>query len=376
MSTLDWPTSRYFMGATFSLMLDVSESAYTGFLTGNRTKTSNLADRLRAMLTLPPVLESQAGAARESFLMGVRSGGHYIRHGMPHRKMPAGTLRGSPTVASNAAAGARSFSIEGATSLANLLQGSGFEVDGNSDGLADGWTAYGGGSNGTVTYSRVAGLYSTWAQQVQASAWGSTSSDQVGVRQTSAVTVSAGSSYTFAADAADSGLTMRLYIGWYTGAMSFVSASQQSFATSSGGWLRRSLTATCPVGASKALCYVWGESAAGGPVAANFYCDNVQFERGSSGTTYAAYPTLMGGDWLGINGNLHQVAYAGANLNDIGAGTVTLSLPLPKALTAGAAVSWSAPTGVWELDDDGLQLDYSAGIVQAGIAIPLRQVVL
>jgi hypothetical protein len=38
-------------------------------------------------------------------------------------------------------------------------------------------------------------------------------------------------------------------------------------------------------------------------------------------------------------------------------------------------VQWNAPTGLWELDDDGLQLDYSAPVVQGGFAIPLRQVI-
>ena len=45
-------------------------------------------------------------------------------------------------------------------------------------------------------------------------------------------------------------------------------------------------------------------------------------------------------------------------------------------MTAGAVVDVSTPRGVWELDDEGLQLDYSARVVQAGIAIPLRQVVV
>ena len=120
---------------------------------------------------------------------------------------------------------------------------------------------------------------------------------------------------------------------------------------------------------------MWGEAAAGGPIAAAIEIDNLQFEQGNVGTSFAAYPTLSAGDWLGVGGNLLQVAYGGATLSDIGAGVVTLTMPLPAAITSGAAVTWSAPTGLWQIDADRTQLDYSAPVVQGGVAIPLRQVI-
>ncbi|MEY2653780.1 MAG: hypothetical protein RLZZ524_808 [Pseudomonadota bacterium] len=85
--------------------------------------------------------------------------------------------------------------------------------------------------------------------------------------------------------------------------------------------------------------------------------------------------TLIGGDILSVGANtLLMVAYAGATASG-GAASVPLVSPLPVALSDNAPVAWSTPKGIWELDEDGLQLDYSAPVVQAGVAIRLRQVI-
>jgi len=91
-------------------------------------------------------------------------------------------------------------------------------------------------------------------------------------------------------------------------------------------------------------------------------------------TTAGAY--LLPGDWIGVGGNLLQCGYAGATANGSGAMTVPLTLPTQRAITAGAAVAYNAPTGVWQIDDEGVQLDYSAPVILGGIAVPLLQVIL
>lgn len=202
MATIDWPTSRAFRAAAFSLQPFVSASAYTGFLTGVKQRRSNLVDRLRATLTLAPCLAAEA-AEREAFLMSILSTGDWLRLSMPHRPRLRGSMVGGPVVQANTAAGARSIGI---------------------------------------------------------------------------VTV--------------------------------------------------------------------------------------------AGATIAA------GDWLGIGGNLLQCGYGGAVANPSGVATVPLVLPLQRAVVAGAAVAYVAPTGVWQLDGDGLQLDYTAPALQQGLAIPLLQVIV
>lgn len=92
--------------------------------------------------------------------------------------------------------------------------------------------------------------------------------------------------------------------------------------------------------------------------------------------TASAGATLLAGDWFSLAGNLLQCGPGGAVANGAGAMTVPLTLPLQRAATSGAPIDHAAPTGLWELDDTGLQLDYSAPVIQGGVALALLQVVL
>ena len=92
--------------------------------------------------------------------------------------------------------------------------------------------------------------------------------------------------------------------------------------------------------------------------------------------TTTAGATMKSGDWIGVGGNLLQCGYGGATANGSGAMTMPLVLPTQKSITAGAAVVYAAPTGVWQIDEDGVQLDYTAPVIQGGIAVPLLQVIL
>lgn len=92
--------------------------------------------------------------------------------------------------------------------------------------------------------------------------------------------------------------------------------------------------------------------------------------------TTTAGATLLPGDWISVGGNLLQCAYGGATANGSGGMSMPLVLPTQKAITAGAAVTYIEPKGVWQIDDEGVQLDYSAPVIMAGFAVPLLQVIL
>jgi hypothetical protein len=144
--------------------------------------------------------------------------------------------------------------------------------------------------------------------------------------------------------------------------------------TPTASWARYSITGT--FGASPAADIVVIVDPNAGAAFETYQQSGVKLQRGASLTEFKLAPNLQAGDFLSVGGNLLQVAYPGAPGDSTGAITIPLTLPAPKAMTAGATVECTLPTGLWELDDDGLQLDYSAGNVQSGIAIPLRQVVL
>lgn len=374
MATLDWPTTRAFRGAQFALGVDVARSGAQGFYTSERQTVSHLADRWRGMLTLPPCLSADA-YEREAYLMGALSRGDHLRMvGLPHMQAIRGNMRGTPT-ASAGLAGARSLVINGATAGANLLLGGGFEADANGDALCDNLTAYQSGSATGVTYYRIAGNGSTYGQGMGASTMGTTSADMVGLLFTALVPVVAAQTYTMAADVrgSHSGLSVRLYWEWVNAALATIIGSSTSATSLPLTFTRVVRSEVAPTGAVWARCYVWMQANTGAHADVGMVVDNVQFQAGTE-STFSGLARLSAGDLLGVGGNLIQCDYGGAVENAAGQITVPLTMPLPAAVSNGAAVTWNAPTGLWQIDADGMQLDYSAPVVQGGIAIPLRQV--
>lgn len=121
-ATVDWPATRAFMGAQFSFGLSVSEALHRGVYTGLVTSRSNAADRLTCIVTLAPARDRDEQAQREGWVFNIRSQRLWVRFGFPHRPIPRGTLRGTPTATSPAAAGALTLSIT-TTAGATLLPG-------------------------------------------------------------------------------------------------------------------------------------------------------------------------------------------------------------------------------------------------------------
>lgn len=120
MATIDWPTGRAFSPARLKFGVSTPKAAWAAPFTGQTQTISHLADRLICTVTLSPCTQDEAGQ-REAFFMGLASTGDWVRLGLRQRPNPLGTLRGSPTVAADAAAGARTVSVQttaGATMLA------------------------------------------------------------------------------------------------------------------------------------------------------------------------------------------------------------------------------------------------------------------
>lgn len=110
MATIDWPSDAAFVPRALRIGVNVAKSSWAGFFSGQVQQVSHAADRLRCTVTLPPC-DGAAGARREAWLLGLASTGDWVRMPHLHRIVPAGTLRGLPTVAASALAGARSVQI-------------------------------------------------------------------------------------------------------------------------------------------------------------------------------------------------------------------------------------------------------------------------
>jgi hypothetical protein len=371
MAIIDWPTTRPFQGASLQLDLSTSRSGFAGYYTGNRQTVSHLADRRLATLTLPPCRGAD-GPARQAFLHGLMSRGDWLRMGVPHQPYPRGTLRGSPTVATSVAAGARSVSLQGARALDNLILQGSFESDANGDGVADGWDWFIDGAYGAITLFTydgplIDGSYGARFQVASVSAF-------VGYMGfvSPAVAVEPGTAYTASADmdARESAAvaTCSIRLGWLGVGGTYIDAATATFDDQRA---RRSVTAVAPAGAVSATVFCFATQTVS--ASTKLHVDNVQLQAGGSGSAYLA-KTLAAGDWLSIGGNLVQVDYPGATLSDAGAGAVPLVAPLQRPITAGAAVTWANPTGLWELDADSLPLNFNPGAVADGVALPLREV--
>ncbi len=376
MAIIDFPTTPGFLGAQFSVWVNTSERAFTGFFTGNRNTRSNAADRLGCQVTLPPVKNRIQAAAREAFIMGLRSTGDHVRFGMPHRALPLGTLSGTPTVSSSAAAGARSVTIGGAFTIYGGLLVSDFEVDTDADGLSDNWASYVLGSSTALTFAHTTdAYYGSRAQRLQATALGSGTGDRIGIWRTISVPAAAiGQTFTYSAYLkrdATSLVRAQLHISWRNSSNVEISATTDQV-TPTTSYARYSTSSTVPSGTVTADVYLWWHSRSSNASPFVGDIDALQLETAPAASTFRGRATLLAGDFIGIGGNLLQSA--GAAANDVGAMTVATTTPLQKAIASTAPVIWSAPTGVWELEDPGLQLDYTAPIIQGPLVLRFRQV--
>jgi len=361
MATIDWPTSRAFKGATFSLALDTSASAYTGFFTGNRQRRMQLADRLRATLLLPPTPSAVEGAQREAFLLGLRSTGDWVRLGLPHRPVPNGTLRGSPVVAADAAAGARTVTIKDGVGI-NQLRNPSFER-----ATLVHWTAVGGTSQ-----AKTAAQYLVNGHSVQLDNTAANADHYIA----QSLACKPNTLYSLSAFVRNSGITAGALFNFSMtlsdgiGGPGYANDTSLSAAHPAAVWTLKQVSVVTNPGATVLEVRLYSPQG-------TVHWDAIQLVEGPVLSFFEDAPTLLGGDALGVGGNLLLTAYSGATRNVTSDFLdVPLLSPLPKALTAGAAVQCVAPTGVWELDDDGLQLDYSAPVVQGGVAVPLRQVIV
>lgn len=365
MATYDLPAALLPQVASFGLQK--AGMQFRSPFNGALQSIDLAAERWMCSITTPPKSHAAAGAA-EAYLNLLAGGVNRVRIWHPARPVPAGTLRGSPTLASGASLGASTLSITGALAGVNLLTGSSFELDANANGYGDGWSAYAAGTTGVVTQGLVApGNASGFLQRINAAGLGTSSADQVGIRTTNLVPVTGGASYTAAIDTkASTALGLVIAIGWYTSGSSFISLSSSTGRTTLASvWSRSSFTATAPSNAAFAWVYYWNHSRATvGAVSCDF--DNAQFERSSSASAYAGAPTLLAGDMLRVGAQLFQVA-ADTALNDAGAGAVPVINRVRTAISSGAAVTWNKPTAEFLCPSMANRVTFRPGYMEGAV---------
>lgn len=267
------------------------------------------------------------------------------------RPVPMGTARGSITLSSAAAVGDSTLTITGATVAGNLLRGPNFEVDSNSDGLANFWQAYAIGSSGSATYT--VGTPFAWgnAQVVVSTSLGAAASDRVGVSQ-AGIPVSAYVNSTVTSSAyitrlsgefkANLALVFFDGLGAQIGVHVLGAVTPPVYPASN----RYSVAGTVPAGSATAQFFVWAEQGPAGAIAMGV--DAAKLELGLLGDVTNVPPQWLEGDMIGVGGKLFQVALPTA-LNDVGDGVVSLVNRVRAPIASGSAVTWNKPAINWRL---------------------------
>ena len=268
--------------------------------------------------------------------------------------VPRGTAKGVITLAASAAAGAASVQLAGCRGLNALLGGS-FETDSNADGLADGWSRYFSGSTGTLGQylSPLATVAGAWSQLVEASALGTSTSDNNGVSQTAPVAHLAGKNVAAACYVAiAAGSTAAMQVAWLNAADIQIGSMPVPTTSTAGSLQYLEAVGVCPADAVRAVIYIWQYSGSGS--AAAMYIDGAQLVAAPIGALPPP-PTLQQGDMLQLGsgvGSHYCMVTADATGTDAGAMTVSIEPPLRQAISSGAVVAWNKPVAHYKLTTD------------------------
>lgn len=377
MTTYTWPDARAYVPQSAELrVIDNLQRVLESPLSGYVQTQSMPGARWGWAYDMAPQTEADRQAL-EGYLLRLSGREHRVRLWDIKRPRPRGNIALSGvTLGAAPAQFATSLQLAGCMGSNHVLNGS-FEVDGNADGLADGWTRYGSGDYGALTHSRstsvaiTAGVYS---QNLVAASLGATSADQQGIfGQVRNVHLLAGRNVTVSATAlGTAGARLSLQVAWLDGLGGGVGAINSAALLLNGADQSLSATGACPANAVQAVIYLYQHSGPGGAV--GLYLDRVQVEAGDVVRPAGDYATLLAGDWLGLaTGQLVRVV-ADATADDAGAMTVEVRHMLRSEAASGSAVTLDKPTALYVRTESGLALPRQAGNVEPGLGLEFVEV--
>ena len=342
MPTIDWPEAL--VPQTAHLALRKAGVQFASPFNGTTQALDFVAERWALSASLATIAQRNPRGVR-SFLNQLSGGVNRVRvWDFAGGGVPRGTLRGVPRLAVATVRGDVSITIKEAAAYPNLARQSGFEVDTDADGVADGWSVATAGTTGTISKGLIAGTSGNF-QSLSAAGLGSTGADQVILQASDYVLVTAGLDYTFAADCWGSAGTtnLKLFVNWHDSGGAYISTTETSGLTLPTSRTRFSVTGEAPAGAARAFLRLRIDTRVGGPSACSFNVDNVQLERGGVASPWAGAATLKADDCLGLGGQLLQVA-ADCTADDSGRIVVPLVNRMRGVVAVDAAVTWSRPT--------------------------------
>lgn len=308
--TIDWPDELRPAMVDWGLYVPqlMGRSAFDGSVQSNTLG----APRWQFTIETGP-LKSELVPQWEAFIDRLRGRVNRVRAHDWRREAPLGVASGTPLVRTSGSGAAletkgwtpNTAGILLAGSYIGVNEGAGvnllapygdFQTDSDTDGVANGWALYSGGTTGSLSDGLVAGGTGN-LQRVNVPTLGATTSDQAGVRYANYAEVVGGQKYTLAADVrVTSGVSAKLGLGiaWYTATPTLLSAVFDYTQALSSTSTRKSFTWTAPAAAVKAQAYVFVHSQTAGG-ALSFDIDNAQLEHGLVATPFSNVVAATGG---------------------------------------------------------------------------------
>ena len=375
MTIYTWPDTRTFVPQVADLqVIDNTQRSLESPLSGYVQTVSMPGARWGWAMDFAPQ-DSASRAALEAQLLKLSGREHRVRlWDIKHPRPRGNIVLTGVTLGAAAAQFATSLQLAGCLPGNNVLAGGSFEVDSNSDGLADGWTRYSAGTVGTLSAALSSGVAShgAYSQSLSAASLGSSQTDRQGITRSSVnVAALAGKTATLSCVVLGTlNSSVEVQAAWRDAGGAVISGMTTSVALTTG-YQTIVLTGACPANAVTAILYIFQHSNTG--VAPGLYVDAVQLEAGSSRTAYAV-ATLRAGDWLGLpTGQLVRVV-ADAQADDLGRMTVDVRHMLRAAAASGSAVTLDRPTALYVRAEAGLTLPRMAGGSAPGMSAEFVEV--
>jgi hypothetical protein len=322
---------------------------------GRYSSASDVADMMSGdtwamSIGLAPTRLADSGRV-EALVNQLAGGVNLLRCHHLGRPVPRGNLRGNLVLSATTVAGAKVLSVSGGVVPPNLMAYSGFELDSNADGLADGWSRYIFGSVSGVSFSAggMVGTTGSRSQRVSFTGLGTAAGDRVGVYRddTQAADVQAGPVAVSVYGLVNAGCKLTLFCDFYDASDTIIVGASASASVVGTGSVQRLVATSSPTAWRRVRMYLYG-TGVGSAFSGSIWWDCAQVQLGSAATDHSGSPSLFAGDILGLTGSLLLQCANDVALFD-GAGDVALANAVRAVVVSGAGITWNRPAALWRL---------------------------
>lgn len=350
MATQTWPASL--QPQTFSASLKKSGLQWRSPFNGTAQAVDFNAERWVFSMTLPPKRRSTSGQV-EALLFQLAGGIERVRCWHFVRPQPMGTLRGTPTIASQAARGDTSLSLTGVSGGVNLLKytkdlDNAYWVKTNVTVTQNATTA----PDGTLTAEKIVentdanvGHYLGKVITLPANTPHTFTLYLKAAERSRAIIYYGKSSSPFTRIGIDVNLSNGTSSPADNGSPSSVVA--RTVTEVGSGWYRVRLSGTFDVGSTDGYVEVRTHNGSSttytGDGTSGMYIWGTQLQTGSAVSDYEPGTTLKVGDLIGAGSQLFMVA---SDVNDAGTGAMTVPIVnrVRATIASASSVTWDAPT--------------------------------